>query len=229
MTTSSPNSMKLHLLILVSLFNLSSGFMAMADLREPLSDLLLLHSAYSLSVGFMAEVRGPCTEETCTIEEYAEEAYYNSCAAATLVGADSEADPTLPERAEIEQKAFVNRGGEGQQSGGGWMRSGVPRATSFVERHIPEEGTCRRTIRVYVEFPSLPPFFQHGRLFARSKVLTTRASMDLCKLFSKRLSKAIFVLLLARLYFFNQGASRDHPVPHSRPSIIGNSSKHPEL
>jgi hypothetical protein len=213
MTTFSPKSMKLHLLILVSLFNLSSGFMGMAELREPLSDLLLLHSVYSLSSGFLAELRGPCTEETCTVEEYAEEAYYNSCAAATL-GAESEADPTLPERAGLEQEAFVSRGGEGQQSGGGRTRNGVPRGTFFVGRHIPEGGMS--TIRVYAKFPSLPPFFQHGG-FARSKYLTTRASLDRYKLFSKRLSKAICVLLSARLYLLQ---SRSSPGPILTPTLL---------
>jgi hypothetical protein len=198
MTTFSFKSIKLHLLILVSLLNLSSGFMMqMADLRGPLSDLLLLHSAYSLSSGFLAELRGPCTEETCTVEEFAEEAaYYNSCAAATL-GAESEADPTLPGRAELEQKAIVKCGGEEQQCCGGRTRSGVPRGTYFAGRHISEGG--RSTIRVYPKFPSLPPFFQRER-FARSKDLTTRAFVDLYKPFSRRLFKAIFVLVLARLY-----------------------------
>jgi hypothetical protein len=227
MTTFSPKSMKLHLLLLVSLVNLSSGFMAMVDLsalREPLSDLLLLHSVYSLSSGYLAELRGPCTEETCTVEEYAEEAYYNSRAAATL-GAESEADPTLPVLAELEQETFVNRGGEGQQSGGGRTRSGVPRETFFVGRHISEGG--RTTIVVHAKFPSLPPFFQHRR-FARSKDLTTRPLVvDLYKLFSKRLSKAIFVLLSARLYR-QLRASRHHPGPNSRPSF-GNNLKQPEL
>jgi hypothetical protein len=197
MTTFSPKSLKLHLLLLVSLFGLSSGFMEMADLRGPLSDLLLLHSAYSLSSGYLTELRKPCTEETCTVEEYAEEAYYNKCAAATL-SAESEADPTLPEQAGIEQEAFLNRGGEGQHSGGGRTRTGVPKGTFFIGRHIPEGG--RSTIHVFAKFPSLPPFFQRGK-FARWKDLPTRALVvDLYKLFSKSLSKAIFVLLSARLY-----------------------------
>jgi hypothetical protein len=163
--------MKLHLILLVSLFNLSGAlFVAISDLRGPISDLLLLHSAFSLTSGFIAELRSPCTQETCTLEEYAEEEeYLKSCAAATLARSaepdptlpvlGAETDPTLPVLAELEQEA---RGTYSIQF------------KFYGERHsIPEGGES--AILVHAKLPSLP--FLRGR-FARSKDLSTTRALD---------------------------------------------------
>jgi hypothetical protein len=69
--------------------------------------LLLLASLFNASSGeFMAELRGRLTEEPCTGAEYADFKY---CAMMGIA-----ADPSLPALAEIEEEAFVNRGGERQ-------------------------------------------------------------------------------------------------------------------
>ena len=75
--------MKLHLLLLASICNLSSGL-------------------------FMAELKGELVEgEACTGEEFTEFADFKQCAAQGR----AEVDPGLPVLAGLEEGAFVNRGG----------------------------------------------------------------------------------------------------------------------
>jgi hypothetical protein len=111
------STMKLHLLLLASLFNLSSGF--------------------------VAELRGPLTEEACTGEEYAD---FLHCA--TLGAA---ADPSLPVLAQLDQEAFVNRGGERKLGWCSGCRGGAPRGTFCFTvcggRRLSEEGTDTPNLR----------------------------------------------------------------------------------
>jgi hypothetical protein len=152
--------MKLHLLLLASLFNLSSA-------------------------GFMAELRGPLTDEACTGEEYAE---FKHCA--TLGAA---ADPSLPVLAELEEEAFVNRGGERQLGWCSGCNGGAPRGTFCFtvcggRRLSEEEGMVTPNLR-RLERPEFVTVFEDGVYTGNGK--------------SKRVAEAIIGCL--------GGISTNHP------------------
>jgi hypothetical protein len=152
-------TMKLLLLVVASLLNLSSG-------------------------AFMAELRGPLNEEACTGTEYAD---FKQCA---TLGAES--DSSLPVLAELEEEAFVNRGGERQLGWCSGCTGGAPRGTFCFTvcggRRLSEEGMATPNLR-RLERPEFVAVFEDGAYTGNGK--------------SKRIAEAIIGCL--------GGVSTNHP------------------
>jgi hypothetical protein len=131
--------MKLHLLLLASLFNTSRG-------------------------EFMAELRGRLTEEACNGAEYADFKY---CA---QMGAAS--DPSLPVLTELEEEAFVNRGGERQLGWCSGCNGGAPKGTFCFTvcggRRLSEKGMDAPNLR-RLEKPEFVSVYENGAYTGNGK------------------------------------------------------------
>jgi hypothetical protein len=143
--------MKLHLLLLASLFNASSG-------------------------EFMAELRGKLTEEACTGAEYADFKY---CA---IQGAAA-ADPSLPALAEIEEEAFVNRGGERQLGWCSGCNGRAPKGTFCFTvcggRRLSEKGMDTPNLR-RLEKPEFVSAYEKGAYTGNGKSIRVAEAIIDC-------------------------------------------------